>query len=674
MEKSVLYKDVANVSALTNTICGCYTDLHHSEQKIADFTDRVTRYLVVSLDELEAEQAFRLSYGGGSEPNFEKYAINNSGVNIEFNGKRLVYFHGDETFAEQHTVYHELGHSLTRHLNLYDSQKMDKLYDFCGKGIKFFSGGKTVSQFADRVTYLKYLSEMQSEGFATAAMMLRTPGISRFGLYWERLKDMAVRTAAASRTTDKTYPSMKYYSSMPTEMAVIAKMLKYRLTGKDKQFFTADGNIDFVKLAKDVEATVLKSAYSPRTFQRLLNNDILGGVHTPSNGWFRYVPPATLIAHMVVAVEYNPVMLVKRHLKNRHHKKLDLERQERQKALLPDDGSRDTAQLNMLLAEDNVRVDLADFYMNSKKVPFGKYTELLRMFSSYHLVERGELPKDVLDSALAELPASPQKQKLAAALEQSRRSFNQVLQRHGEALRLGLSGVEWAGSKENRRFLWELKKQKEADPSFAAMERFRERMSPAEIQYYIHDKAMLFADRPIKACSSAENEKALKKELFGMLQQDGSVLYDDKALGMLAAKYGKQSWRGKTSRTFLDSFSGYISTLRRAEYLNRDGFSEVVAEKLKVFEMREQYGSCAVAKAERTQNVNLAEKANRENAASHYANRGNVAVADHIRTARQNLNGSKQNPEGAAADRNGEINASVSIKTNYAGKGGYDGY
>ncbi len=43
MEKSVLYKDVANVSALTNTICGCYTDLHHSEQKIADFTDRVTR-------------------------------------------------------------------------------------------------------------------------------------------------------------------------------------------------------------------------------------------------------------------------------------------------------------------------------------------------------------------------------------------------------------------------------------------------------------------------------------------------------------------------------------------------------------------------------------------------------------------------------------------------------
>ncbi len=108
--------------------------------------------------------------------------------------------------------------------------------------------------------------------------------------------------------------------------------------------------------------------------------------------------------------------------------------------------------------------------------------------------------------------------------------------------------------------------------------------------------------------------------------------------------------------------------------MNRDGFSEVVAEKLKVFEMHEQYGSCAVAKAEKTQNVNLAEKANRENAASHYANRGNVAVADHIRTARQNLNGSKQNPEGAAADRNGEINASVSIKTNYAGKGGYDGY
>ena len=455
MEKSVLYKDVANVSALTNTICGCYTDLHHSEQKIADFTDRVTRYLDVSLDELEAEQAFRLSYGGGSEPNFEKYAINNSGVNIEFNGKRLVYFHGDETFAEQHTVYHELGHSLTRHLNLYDSQKWISCTISAAKALNFFrrQNGLSVCRSGD-------LFEI-SLGDAVGRVRNRGNDAADTGNFqirvvlgtFERYGGKNRGGEPDHRQNLSQYEILFFNADRNGGNCQDAEISVDR---KRQTVFTADGNIDFVKLAKDVEATVLKSAYSPRTFQRLLNNDILGGVHTPSNGWFRYVPPATLIAHMVVAVEYNPVMLVKRHLKTDIIKTRS-RAAGASKALLPDDGSRDTAQLNMLLAEDNVRVDLADFYMNSKKVPFGKYTELLRMFSSYHLVERGELPKDVLDSALAELPASPQKQKLAAALEQSRRSFNQVLQRHGEALRLGLSGVEWAGSKENRRFLWELK-------------------------------------------------------------------------------------------------------------------------------------------------------------------------------------------------------------------------
>lgn len=667
----MLYKDVANVCALTNTICGCYTDLHHSEQKLADFTDLVTRYLGVSLDELEKREAFKFSYGGGSEPNFEQYAADGGGVNFEFNNKRLVYFYGDETFSEQHTVYHELGHSLTRHLNLYDNEKMDKLYNFCAKGIKFYSGGKNVSEFADRVTYFNYLSEMQSEGFATAAMMLRTPGISRFGLYWQRLRDVALRTVEASQTKDKAYPSMKYYSSMPTEMAVIAKMLKYRLTGEDKQFFTADGNIDFVKLSKEVEATVLKSAYSPRTFQRLLNNDILGGVHNSANGWFRYVPPATLIANVAVAVECNPFRLIKNYVtgkvsKTEYHKKLDLERQKHRKTLLPDDGSRDTAQLNMLLMEDNVRVDLANFYMTAKSISLEKYTELLQMFSSFHLAERGELPREVLNSSLAELPNSLKKEKLATVLEQYRRSFNQMLQQHGEALRSGLVGVEWSGSRENRRFLWELKAKKEIDPSFAAMDRFRERMSPAETQYSVYDKVMLFGDRPIEACSSAKNEKMLKKELFEMLRQDRSVLYDDKALMKLGAQYGKQNWRGKMSRRFLDSFSDYICDLRRVEYLNREIFSEAVAEKLRIFEMRAQYDFYTVAEAEKIQN---------NNAASYYANRKKVPVADHIRTVRQNLDSGKHNSENAASsDRSGEINASAPIKTSSARKCGYDGY
>ncbi len=110
----------------------------------------------------------------------------------------------------------------------------------------------------------------------------------------------------------------------------------------------------------------------------------------------------------------------------------------------------------------------------------------------------------------------------------------------------------------------------------------------------------------------------------------------------------------------------YMCDLRRVEYLNRESFSEAVAEKLRIFEMRAQYDFYTVAEAEKIQS---------NNAASYYVNRRKVPVADHIRTARQNLDSGKHNPENvASSDCSGEINVFAPIKTSSARKCGYDGY
>lgn len=221
-----------------------------------------------------------------------------------------VNYGGDIFFSfsrnDYHTQYHELAHTLQYQYNLFDEEKINKLYERSESGIK--NKQKIDKKVIDRSTYRLYLGELHSEVFASAALMLRAE--NRRDFWWQAAQayNMGInRNANAVWDIQKqeygSKHSSKFYSTKSVMRPLIKEIYKIRKSGQLNSYFDENGVINSEKLAKLCEDVVLKNAYSPRTLNSFFKYKIFDGHTSQEKGWKRDVAKTFFEAPLTMVMD-----------------------------------------------------------------------------------------------------------------------------------------------------------------------------------------------------------------------------------------------------------------------------------------------------------------------------------------------------------------------------------
>ena len=221
-----------------------------------------------------------------------------------------INYGGDVFFSysknDYHTQYHELAHTLQHQYNLFDEEKVNKLYEHSESGIK--NKQKIDKKIIDRSTYLRYLGELHSEVFASAALMLRAE--NRRDFWWQAAQayNMGINRNANAiidikkQEYDSKHNS-KFYSTKSVMRPLIKEIYKIRKSGELGSYFDKDGVIDSEKLAKLCEGVVLKNAYSPRTLNSFFKYKVFDGHTSQEKGWKRDAAKTVLETPLLIVLD-----------------------------------------------------------------------------------------------------------------------------------------------------------------------------------------------------------------------------------------------------------------------------------------------------------------------------------------------------------------------------------
>lgn len=220
-----------------------------------------------------------------------------------------INYNGDIFFSfsknDYHTQYHELAHTLQSQYNLFDDEKVSKLYERSENGIK--NKQKIDKKIIDKKNYLLYLNELHSEVFASAALMLRAE--NRRDFWWQAAqaynsginRNVNAMFEFRKQEYDSEHNS-KFYSTKSVMRPLIKEIYKIRKSGELGSYFDKNGVLDSEKLAKLCEGVVLKNAYSPRTLNSFFKYKVFDGHSSEEKGWKRDVAKTILETPMVIVL------------------------------------------------------------------------------------------------------------------------------------------------------------------------------------------------------------------------------------------------------------------------------------------------------------------------------------------------------------------------------------
>lgn len=297
VKAAVVHRDLKKICDSTNSIYFTFDELYkYDENKntlydMEAFEKKVKPLLGDDWKELLLARSIVLpDYNGNYTLNIDQY-VDNGGVNYSSVGKNninIFFGSNDKSFDGLYVLYHEAAHSLQKSQKLFAKEEMDKLYNFCLKGIKKNSNGRHAEKMIKKSVYSKYLNELHSEAFATSCMLLRAEGgIDYIKQVAKTYAEALYQSTAALFDTGKKYPSSKYYAGLPLCVAMIKRITKLKMNGQVKEKLADEqGKLDFLKLSREVETQVIKNAYSPLTFNRMLKYDIFKRPSKSTSQWW----------------------------------------------------------------------------------------------------------------------------------------------------------------------------------------------------------------------------------------------------------------------------------------------------------------------------------------------------------------------------------------------------
>lgn len=284
-------KDIRSIAGKVGVAVFSYDDIHNEninnefhydyEKVIAE----VSRLQKITPEEAETQllesDVLKPLPGGEYEVDVGESTRGGGGLN-----RGDVFFNFSS--KDYHVKYHELAHSLQREYNLFDDEKMNRLYETAGKGLK--SGEDKEDKLLDRGDYRRYLNEMHSETFSYAALMLRAENRRDFLWQASQAYNSAVtQNIAAALSFGKmeygSENSEKFYATKPVMKPMIKAIWKIRKEGRQGEFFDEKGVLKDEKLARLCEDVVMKNAYSPRTLKAFFEYRVLDGHSKEEKGW-----------------------------------------------------------------------------------------------------------------------------------------------------------------------------------------------------------------------------------------------------------------------------------------------------------------------------------------------------------------------------------------------------
>ena len=173
-------QDIAAMSKETGTAVFSYDEIHHSKvdnelhydyQKVIDGVSKAQNITANEAEERLLERGVLRPMPNG------EYVVNVGGATRDGGGTNyggLAFF----TFSKEdaHSQYHEMAHSYQKQENLFDEDKLDKMYAISEKGLD--ERDNKSDKLADRNTYKSYLREVHADVFAQTALMLSLIHIS----------------------------------------------------------------------------------------------------------------------------------------------------------------------------------------------------------------------------------------------------------------------------------------------------------------------------------------------------------------------------------------------------------------------------------------------------------------------------------------------------------------
>ncbi len=193
------------------------------------------------------------------------------------------------TFSDEdiHNQYHEMAHSYQRRGNLFDDDKLDKMYSVSEKGL--LPNENRVEKLADRDTYKAYLKETHAEIFAQTALMLRTNNAISFAkqaVYAQSFGENRNATGLLAGILDERLAhKAKLYACKPVMYAAIKEVAAIRKSGNRADYFNQDGTLNAEKVSNLCEKIVLNNAYSPRTYKAFLDNNFNDSHTAEEKNW-----------------------------------------------------------------------------------------------------------------------------------------------------------------------------------------------------------------------------------------------------------------------------------------------------------------------------------------------------------------------------------------------------
>ncbi len=287
-----IYKDLDEICRLTNSIYFNYTHLTTKNLtpgslfNLDDFLIKTQKFLGnTHIDILKKYDIIRPAPYGMYHINFNPRQYNGLAYGIPEIEGTIFFFKNDLTFANKVTMYHEAAHGLQYTQDLFDEQKISRIYNFLDKGLKIAPDNSLVEFVIDESCYKNYLGEMHSEAFASACMLMRSNSAAEFArTSFLLLRRGSLRTIDGLKSKDNDYPSSKYYASLPVLKAVIRQVSDWRKNGFPKEI-SARGKINFEQLSLKISQIVWDRAYSPQVFKQYMNKEWFLHRKKSDNSW-----------------------------------------------------------------------------------------------------------------------------------------------------------------------------------------------------------------------------------------------------------------------------------------------------------------------------------------------------------------------------------------------------
>lgn len=305
--KERLYRDIEQICSKADALYGFYTRLHSYNDlgqptELPEFIERA-RKLMGDRAAVYLYNAgiIRQQQGGEYDFSFPPTVADGGGMSYNRIGDedgfdyRMTYFFDDRTANDRHNIYHELGHLMQYRLNMFNTREINRIYRFLSKGCnkKKMPKSEIARRFAKSSSYTNYLLESHANAFADACLLLRTENRG------ERIRQSISCYLRDADTffegltdTDKEYPGMKYYASLPVQKAVIREVNRWFKNGELSRYKDSAGEIDFDAVALRMHDIVMEKAYSPQTFKQFLDMNFTAFHPKNEQGWRHFVPEA----------------------------------------------------------------------------------------------------------------------------------------------------------------------------------------------------------------------------------------------------------------------------------------------------------------------------------------------------------------------------------------------